>query len=165
MTIILNRKCQTLGVQVMAQRKWIWLTSMRTQVRSQASLSGLRLRCCYELWCRSQMRLKSSISVALVQDSVYSSDSTPRLRTFICQWCGSKKTRKKIKGQIYKTKNPEMLLSIYRIWQRFLSARILVSCVMDLLRILITHFIKYTRPLPLQCYNCNSNILNCPHYN
>ena len=35
-----------------AQWKWIWLVSMRTQVRSLASRSGLRIWCCYELWCR-----------------------------------------------------------------------------------------------------------------
>ena len=39
----------------MAQWKWIWLISMRTQVQSLASLSGLMIWCCQELWCRSQM--------------------------------------------------------------------------------------------------------------
>ena len=34
------------GVPIMAQQKWIWLVSMRTQVRSLASLSGLRIWCC-----------------------------------------------------------------------------------------------------------------------
>ena len=32
---------------------------MRLRVRSLASLSGLRIQCCLELWCGSQMRLGS----------------------------------------------------------------------------------------------------------
>ena len=36
-----------------------WLVSMRTQVRSLASLSGFRIRRCCELWCRSQIQLRS----------------------------------------------------------------------------------------------------------
>ena len=32
---------------------------MKTQVESLASPSGLRIWRCYELWCRSQMQLKS----------------------------------------------------------------------------------------------------------
>ena len=34
--------------------------------RSLASLSGLRIQRCRELWCRSQMQLGSSIVVAVV---------------------------------------------------------------------------------------------------
>ena len=45
------------GVPIMAQQKWIWLVSMSIQVQSLASLSGLRIRHCRELWCRSQMWL------------------------------------------------------------------------------------------------------------
>ena len=40
--------------------------SMRTQVLSLASFSGLRIWHCHELWCRSQMRLGSGIGVAVV---------------------------------------------------------------------------------------------------
>ena len=40
-----------------AQSKRIRLGTMRLQVRSLASLSGLRIRRCCELWCRSQIRL------------------------------------------------------------------------------------------------------------
>ena len=54
------------GVPVMAQQKRIWLVSMRTQVRSQASVSGLRIRCCRELWSKSQTRLRSGVAVAVV---------------------------------------------------------------------------------------------------
>ena len=34
-------------------------------VRSLALLSGLRIWRCHELWCRSQMRLRSAVAVAL----------------------------------------------------------------------------------------------------
>ena len=39
---------------------------MRAQVRSLASLSGLRIWCCLVLWCRSQTRLGSHVAVAVV---------------------------------------------------------------------------------------------------
>ena len=55
----------SVGVPVLAQWEQIWLASMRTQVRSLASLSGLRIRCCHELWCRLKMRLGSGVAVAL----------------------------------------------------------------------------------------------------
>ena len=38
----------------MAQGRRIRLASMRLRVRSLASLSGLMIWCCCELWCRSQ---------------------------------------------------------------------------------------------------------------
>ena len=41
------------GVPIMAQQKRIWRASMRTQVRSLASLGGSRIRCGHELCCRS----------------------------------------------------------------------------------------------------------------
>ena len=53
------------GVPVAAQRKQIWLGSMRMQVRSPELLNGLRIWHCRELWCRSQMRLRSGIAVAV----------------------------------------------------------------------------------------------------
>ena len=42
------------GVPIVAQQKWIWLVSVRTQVWSLASISGLRTWHCGELWCRSR---------------------------------------------------------------------------------------------------------------
>ena len=60
-------------------------------VPSLASLSGLRIRRCHELQCRSQTQLRSHIAVAVVQASSYSSDSTPSLGTSICLGCGPKK--------------------------------------------------------------------------
>ena len=38
---------------------------MRLRVRSLASLSGLRMRHCCELWCASQTRLGYSVVVAV----------------------------------------------------------------------------------------------------
>ena len=38
---------------------------MRMQVKSLASLSGLRSQCCHELWCRSQTQLGSGVAVAV----------------------------------------------------------------------------------------------------
>ena len=82
------------GVPVVAQWKGIRLLSMRMRVRSLALLSGVRIRRCLELWCRSQMWLKSGVTVAGVQASGYSSDATPSLQTFICHGCSPKKTKK-----------------------------------------------------------------------
>ena len=58
-------KCHP-GVPVVAQRKRIWLASMRTQVWDLALISGLRIQCCHELWCRLKMWLRSGIAVAVV---------------------------------------------------------------------------------------------------
>ena len=53
------------GVPVMAQWKQIQLGAMRFRVQTLASLSGLRIQCCHDLWYRSQMKLESGIAVAL----------------------------------------------------------------------------------------------------
>jgi len=49
----------------MVQWKLIRLGTMRFRVRSLASLSGLRIRCFWELQCRLQMGLGSGIAVAV----------------------------------------------------------------------------------------------------
>ena len=54
---------------------------MRLQVWSLALLSGLTIRHCRELRCRSQTRLGSRVAVVLEQAGGYSSDSTPSLGT------------------------------------------------------------------------------------
>ena len=91
------------GVPVVAQWKWIWLVSTRTQVQSLASLSGLRSRRCHELWYRLQTQLGSQVAVAVVLASGYSSDSTPSLGISICCGCRPKKTKtkNKIKPRLY----------------------------------------------------------------
>ena len=55
------------GVPGMAQWKKIRLGTMRLRVRSSASLSGLRIQCCHELWYRSQTRLGSGVAVAVAR--------------------------------------------------------------------------------------------------
>ena len=55
-----------MGVPVAVQQKQIRLEPMRMQVRSLASRSGLRIWCGCELWCRSRVRLRSCIAVAVV---------------------------------------------------------------------------------------------------
>ena len=68
---------------------------MRLQVQSLASLSGVRIRRCCELWCRSQTWLRSGVAVAVAQAGHYSSDSTPSLGTSIChRWDPKKKKRR-----------------------------------------------------------------------
>ena len=49
----------------MAQQKRIRLGTMRLQVQTLAWLSRLKIRCCRELWCRSQMQLRSRVLVAV----------------------------------------------------------------------------------------------------
>ena len=88
-----NYKSNFIGVSVMAQRKRIRLGTMRLWVGSLASLSGLRIQCCRELWHGSQMRLGSGVAVALVQAS--SSDQVPSLGTSTCHGCGPKKKDKR----------------------------------------------------------------------
>ena len=73
---------------------------MRMQVRSLALLSGLRIRCCGELQCRSQMRLGSHVAVAVAKASSCSLDSTPSLGTSICVGVALKRKKKKKKKVI-----------------------------------------------------------------
>ena len=60
------------------------LVSLGKGVQSLASLSGLRIWCCHELWCRLQMRLGSGVVMAMVEAGTCRSDSTPSLRTYVC---------------------------------------------------------------------------------
>ena len=53
-------------VPFVSQWKPIWLGTMKLRVWSLTSFSGLRIWHCRELWCRSQMRLRSCIAVAVV---------------------------------------------------------------------------------------------------
>ena len=79
----------------MAQQTQIQLGIMSWRVRSLASLSGLRIRHCHELWGRSQTWLGSGVAVAVAQAGGYSSYSTPSLGTSICHRCSPKKQKKK----------------------------------------------------------------------
>ena len=68
---------------------------MRLRVPSLALLSGLRIQCCHELWCRLQMQLRSGVAVAVVQGSSCSSNLTASLGTSIWRQCSPKKKKKK----------------------------------------------------------------------
>ena len=83
----------------MVQQKQIQLGTMRLRIRYLALLSWLRIPCCLELWCRSQMQLGSGIAMAVAQASGYSSDQTPGLGTSICRGCSPKKTKDKTNKQ------------------------------------------------------------------
>ena len=66
---------------------------MRIQVRSLASLSGLKILYCHELW----IWLRSDVAVAVVYAGSCSSNWTPSLGTSVCRKCGPKKHEKKKK--------------------------------------------------------------------
>ena len=88
-----------LRIPVVVQQKRIQLGIMRFRVRSLASLSGLRIQRCRELWCRSQMWLGSGFAVAMVQAGSCSSNEIPSLGTSICCRCGpEKQTNKQTKN-------------------------------------------------------------------
>ena len=82
-----------IGVPIVTQQ----LTNLtsRMWVQFLAPLSGLKIRCCRELWYRSQMRLGSCVAVAVTGSC--SLDSTPSLGTCICLKFGPKKAKKKKK--------------------------------------------------------------------
>ena len=61
---------------------------------SLASLSGLRIWHCHALWCRSQIRLRCCIAVAVAVTDICSPNSTPSLGTSICRKWGPKKQKK-----------------------------------------------------------------------
>ena len=93
-------KKEKIGVPGVAQWKWIWLASIRTQVWSWALLSELRIWHCREPWCMLQMWLRSGVAVA----GGYSSDglaATAPMQSLawelpsICHRCGPKKAKKK----------------------------------------------------------------------
>ena len=93
-----RKKCR--GVPIVVQQKWIQLVSTKMWVRSLTSLSGLRIWCCCELWCRLQTQFRSgvAVAVAVAVAGSCSSDLTPSLRTSMChRECGPKKEKKKKK--------------------------------------------------------------------
>ena len=67
-----------------------------TSIHEAASLSGLSIRRCRELWCRPQTWLGSSVAVAV---AACSSDSTPSPGTSMCRGCSPKKKKKKKKRE------------------------------------------------------------------
>ena len=61
---------------------------------SLASLSRLRIRCCCELWCRSQTWLGSCVALAVARGISYSSDQIPSLATSVCHGSSPRKGKK-----------------------------------------------------------------------
>ena len=72
---------------MVAQQKQNQLVSTRMRVRSLASLSGLKIQRCRELWCRLQRWLGSGIAVAVVSARSCGSDVTRSLGTSIRRTC------------------------------------------------------------------------------
>ena len=69
------------------------------RVRSLASLNGLKIRHCHELWCRVQAQL-GSVAMAVVVASGYSSDLIPSLGTSICRRGVALRSKKKKKKEL-----------------------------------------------------------------
>ena len=86
---------------------------MWLRVRSLASLGGMGIRRCQDLWCRSQTQLGSRVAVAVVWVDSCSSDSTPSLGTSICHQWGPKKRQKEKEGvEVKSSRNSEDLQSL-----------------------------------------------------
>ena len=75
---------------------------MRIRVRFLASLSGLRIWCCHELWCRSQTPLGFYDAVAVAVAGTCNSDLTPAWELPYATGLAlkSKKKRKKEIGKL-----------------------------------------------------------------
>ena len=66
---------------------------MKRQIQSLASISGLRIQCHRELWCRLQTQLGSRVAVAVASSCSF--DSTLSLGTFKCHRCSPKMLKRK----------------------------------------------------------------------
>ena len=79
------------GVPIVAQWVKDLTLSLRIQIQSLASPSGIRIGLCHKLQHRSQMQLRSSAAVVVAQVCSCSTDLTPSLGTSICHRYGHKK--------------------------------------------------------------------------
>ena len=84
-------------VPVVAQRKRIQLVSMRMWVQSLASIRGWGTWRCCELWCRSQMWLRSLWGCGCGVGQQLQFQFGPSLHTSMCWGGGPKKPKKKKK--------------------------------------------------------------------
>ena len=80
---------------VVAQQKRI---SMRMWVQSLASLLGLEIQHCHEMWCRVQMQLGYCVAMAMAQASSCSSDSSLSLPHAMGAGLKSKQANKQTKN-------------------------------------------------------------------
>ena len=97
------------------------LVTMRMQVRSMDSLSGLRIWHGHELWCKLQTLFGSRIAVAVEQAGSCSSDWTSSLVTSMCHTCGPQKqktTTKKIVNQIHQKYSKNNISWLERCYHR-----------------------------------------------
>ena len=78
-----------------------------------ASLGGVRIQCCCELWCRSLMPLRSGVAVAVAVAGSCSSHLTLTLGTSTCLGCGHKKQNKQTNKNKKTNKNLTSSLTMY----------------------------------------------------
>ena len=137
----------------MAQGKWIQLGTMRFWLWSLALVCGLRIQSCPELWCRSQMWLRSGIAMAVGYACSCSADWTPSLGTSICHGCGPKKQKKKKPKQT----NVQSWIRDY--------VDTLGVCVVFVTMMLQTHFsfLKVYYTVHLISQSINSFFYGCTH--
>ena len=83
------------GAPIVVQQKKVQLGTMRLQVQSLASFSGIRIRHCRELWCRSQTWLGSHVAVAAAPIRPLAWELPCAERTALK--CKNKKTKKQKK--------------------------------------------------------------------
>ena len=120
---------------------------MRLWVQSLASLHGLGIRTCPELWCRSQMWLESRVTVALAWAGGYRSNWIPSLGPSIDSRKGKKSKKKSIilGLLLYLTLLKIFLLkySWLTILCQFLLYNMLVSCTYVYILFLILFSIMF----------------------
>ena len=146
----------------MAQRKQIRVGTMKLEVRSLASLRGLRNWHCRELWYRSQTQLGSYIAVAVAQSGSCSSNSTPGLGTSIL--CGgspkkSKKKERKRKKNHHQFKMCVFIMVFFQIGF-FLFFCLWWHCLLGGLFKQLSH--KYSYIVPLSCLSI-WRLMSKPH--
>ena len=90
-------------------------------VQSLASLSGLRIQCCHELWYRLQKQLRSRVAVV----GSNSSDLTPSLGISICHGCSPEKQKEKEKERTFMIHGEEVKIStLTGIWKKLIPTLI-----------------------------------------
>ena len=92
--VVLLLKIKLFGVPIVAQRVKNPTSIHEEAASALASLSGLGIQYCSELWCGSGMWLRPRLAVTVAQASGCSSDLTPSPEISICCRCGPKKKKK-----------------------------------------------------------------------
>ena len=127
------------------------LTSIHEDVGSiPALLSGLRIQCCRELWCKSQMRLGFGVAMAVARAVSCSSDSTPGLGASPCYTCGPRgKKKKRFSFQKY------CCLVDIESWQVWVKSRGLNSNIKkDIFHLIDNWETKIVIDSDISCYKC-----------